>query len=531
MEQSRKHPRTPSPEPDENAAKRRTTSRPPKLIPSPFHLTRIRDLPDGFNRDTITLRDLLGDPLITECWNFNFMHDIGFIMNAFDEDTRSLVKLHIVHGYWKREDASRIMLEAEAKGHPNITLHTAFMPEPFGTHHSKMIILFRNDETAQVIIHTANTIAKDWTNMTNGVWKSPILPLQMDEEDDATQSDDSDWESRVKSRLKTKPEECTFRPFGAIGEQFKTDLLGYVRAYDSRKPTCGPLADRLSRFDFSGVKARLIASVPGRHPASDSNAAAWGWVALRKALKCIEVHDGDSLIVAQMSSIATLGPKPTWLHDTLFNALGSSRSTKPRKPRFKVVFPTADEIRRSLDGYDSGASIHTKIQSAQQTKQLEYMKPIFCHWANDCPGGVDVKVSDGKMENSGRNRAAPHIKTYIRFGKDSIDWALLTSANLSKQAWGEAVNAEGKIRIASWEIGVLVWPRLFGEEAVMVETFQTDTPDISEGEGEGVGGGRIRVGLRLPYSLPLQSYGNQEKPWVATLSHSEADCLGRHWII
>jgi len=28
-------------------------------------------------------------------------------MDAFDEDVRDLVKVHVIHGFWKQEDASR----------------------------------------------------------------------------------------------------------------------------------------------------------------------------------------------------------------------------------------------------------------------------------------------------------------------------------------------------------------------------------------------------------------------------------------
>lgn len=78
---------------------------------SPFRLTKIRDLPPELNRDTIALRDILGDPLISECWEFNYLHDIGFLMSAFDPDVRNLVKVHVVHGFWKREDPSRLALQ------------------------------------------------------------------------------------------------------------------------------------------------------------------------------------------------------------------------------------------------------------------------------------------------------------------------------------------------------------------------------------------------------------------------------------
>lgn len=77
---------------------------------SPWQLTRIRDLPEEVNKDTVSIQDLLGDPLIRECWQFNFLHDIPFVMNAFDESIKHLIKLHVVHGFWKRSDLSRIVL-------------------------------------------------------------------------------------------------------------------------------------------------------------------------------------------------------------------------------------------------------------------------------------------------------------------------------------------------------------------------------------------------------------------------------------
>ena len=80
---------------------------PSQTFRSPFQLTRIRDLPPELNKDTVTLKDILGDPLISECWEFNYLHDIDFLMSAFDEDVRHLVKVHVVHGFWKREDPNK----------------------------------------------------------------------------------------------------------------------------------------------------------------------------------------------------------------------------------------------------------------------------------------------------------------------------------------------------------------------------------------------------------------------------------------
>ncbi|RCI09508.1 hypothetical protein L249_4087 [Ophiocordyceps polyrhachis-furcata BCC 54312] len=414
-------------------------------------------------------------------------------MNAFDPDIRHAIDVHIVHGFWKSDDANRLALAQEAAQFPNVRLHVAPMPEMFGTHHSKMMVLFRRDDTAQVVIHTANMIAKDWTNMTNAVWRSPSLP---------------------KLQYASAP------PSG-----FKADLLAYLASYDRRGPICKPLADQLAGYDFSIVKAALVASVPGRH---DTRAGTlWGWAALERRLKSVPCRAGDSEVVVQISSMATLGPRDDWLQKTLFDSLAHCRAPchGQARSRFKVVFPTADEIRLSLDGYASGGSIHTKTQSRQQTSQLEYLRPILYHWANDSRHGRELPAGSAEL-NSGRSRAAPHVKTYIRFNADkSIDWALLTSANLSKQAWGEARKPTGEMRIASWEMGVLVWPELYGEDSSMVGAFGSDKPDVDAIAAAGAKNGAV-VGVRIPYSVPLQRYATPS-PTAGAESGGESPDTGR----
>lgn len=91
---------------DQPLAKASQASRLPAAVRSPFQLTAIQDLPAALNADTVTLKGLLGDPLIAECWEFNYLHDLDFLMEAFDSDIRNLVKVHVVHGFWKQEDGA-----------------------------------------------------------------------------------------------------------------------------------------------------------------------------------------------------------------------------------------------------------------------------------------------------------------------------------------------------------------------------------------------------------------------------------------
>ena len=83
----------------------------PELISSPVSLTRVDSLSSVNNVDTVTLRDILGDPLIQECWAFNYLFDVDFLMTRFDPDVKDLVRVKVVHGSWKKEDSNRLHLQ------------------------------------------------------------------------------------------------------------------------------------------------------------------------------------------------------------------------------------------------------------------------------------------------------------------------------------------------------------------------------------------------------------------------------------
>lgn len=374
------------------------------------------------------------------------------------------------------------------------------------------MVLLRHDEQAQIIIHTANMIPQDWANLSQALWTSPLLPLLS-----TTNVEDQSLAQGSKTS-----------PYGS-GLRFKLDFLSYLRAYDNRRTICKPLVEQLSKYDFSSIRGALVGHVPGRHHIEDRNPTLFGWPAVRAILRTISTHDGDkSEVVAQVSSIATLGTTDQWLQKTLLAALSASTNRLSKPPKLGIVFPTPDEIRESLDGYESGRSIHLKIQTPAQAKQLQYLRPLLYHWAGEShpsQSSTPSALASTAVREAGRKRAAPHIKTYVRYSdemKTRIDWALVTSANLSKQAWGEALNTAGDVRISSYELGVLVAPSMYAEDAVMIPTFQEDIP------AEAVDG-KVTIGFRMPYDLPLVRYGNNEEPWCATKAHDKPDWMGRSY--
>lgn len=460
----------------------------------------------------------------------------------------------------------------------------AYMPEPFGTHHSKMMILIRHDDQAQVIIHTANMIAGDWANMSQAVWKSPLLPKLQ-----GSSASPVATPASARSTPQTPVSEPTAAPLGS-GQRFKRDLLAYLRYYGTKKT--GKIVTQLETYDFSAIRGALVASVPSKQRfdrLDSSKTTLWGWPALKDALSNIPTpqngkkkEKGKPHIViqvlsprpplskrdtsstdqfSQISSVATLGQTDKWLTQVLFPSLcpprslaSSSLKSPSTTPKFSIIFPDPDEIRRSLNGYGSGGSIHMKLQSAAQKKQLQYLRKYLCHWAGDSTAAATEQMHR-QVREAGRRRAAPHIKTYIRFTDEemtTIDWGMITSANLSTQAWGAGINNNGEIRICSWEIGVLVWPELFITDfsstttssaipsaveqrkkgtAVMVPTFKKNTVHDQEDAGsqtpEEVN--TTTVAFRMPYDLPLTPYGPDTVPWTATGVHTEPDWMGQTW--
>lgn len=81
-----------------------------------------------------------------------------------------------------------------------------------------------------------------------------------------------------------------------------------------------------------------------------------------------------------------------------------------------------------------------------------------------CRSWFDGYLCRWKSEAAGRQILMPHIKTYTRlYGEDSkiIAWHLLTSANLSRAAWGEYQKDRTQLHIKSYELGILLCPALF----------------------------------------------------------------------
>ncbi|KAL5008894.1 hypothetical protein ScPMuIL_002147 [Solemya velum] len=115
----------------------------------------------------------------------------------------------------------------------------------------------------------------------------------------------------------------------------------------------------------------------------------------------------------------------------------------------------------------------------------------------------------------------PHIKTYMRPSTDSkkAAWFCLTSANLSKAAWGALEKNGVQLMIRSYEIGVLLLPNQFGLKDSFPVSSNVDEVRRSD-----------RTILPLPYDLPPIGYTKEDRPWIWDIAYKDLpDSHGNMW--
>ncbi|CAO2587119.1 Tyrosyl-DNA phosphodiesterase 1, partial [Lemmus lemmus] len=259
---------------------------------------------------------------------------------------------------------------------------------------------------------------------------------------------------------------------GESSTHFKADLISYLRAYN-----VSPLQewiDAIQEHDLSETNVYLVGSTPGRFQGSHKDN--WGHFRLRKTL----------LLTAH----AWLGSE---FKESLLALREDGRAPGKSAVPLHLIYPSVENVRTSLEGYPV-YGLH---------------KQRFVHFGK------------WSAETSGRSNAMPHIKTYMRPSSDfsKLAWFLVTSANLSKAAWGALEKNGTQLMIRSYELGVLFLPAAFG-----LDTFNVKQKFFSSNC-------EPTTSFPVPYDLPPELYGSKDRPWIWNIPYVKApDTHGNMWV-
>lgn len=430
-----------------------------KAAPYNYFLTTVTaSKPTHDDPLSITFQELLDTSLgeLESSVQFNFMVDPGWLLAQYAFAKCSQQPLLILYG------SDMQGLSDINKKRPNVTALKVQIPTPIGVHHTKMMLLFYKDKSLRVVISTANLYEDDWDNRVQGVWVSDKIPSLTDG--------------------------VSFTNHGESKTNFRSDLMRYLISYNI--PKLQPIIARIRESDFSGVNVFFISSVPGSHK-DTGNGIQYGHARVGKLLSENSAPIDDSnAIVVQCSSIGSLGSSAAY-YLTGEIAASFKKDSAPiglrRTPNVKFVYPSLNNVISSHDGLAGGGCL--PYNSATHEKQ---------RWLNEY-------LYQWKASSRNRNAAMPHIKSYCRYSDRGLYWFILTSANMSRSAWG-AMNKGNKtlnptLRINSFEVGVVFFPRvILGTERFPMNSGQQKNENPI---------------FKLPFDIPLVPYSSDDVPYCA----------------
>lgn len=467
-----------------------------------FYLLKTNGISD--QRHAISLDEIVtaGAELVVIC---NYKLDIPWMWNKAP-GLQTSRKILIVHGGTDDEEQEWRTFFSQEGASDRVRFSRPSTP-PYGTMHAKLFLLFF-PTGCRVCVHTANMLSCDWDFKTQGAYVRdfPVLDQKNLQSNDESVKDD-----------------------------FKLELERYMQ-FSLIGSTMNTVVDRIGCYDFSSAGVTLVASVPGVHRGESKNS--FGHARLRRILEKekFPADRGDSVAVCQFSSLGSIQQK--WLDqefkDTLFAENRSSLSQDAgRDGEIKLVFPTLSQVQDSNEGLQAGASLPVRGKNLHRP----HVTSKLHSW-------------DGRI--SSREKAMPHIKTFLRYGTCSPEspfWVFLGSFNLSVAAWGRMQGGKkgssswDRLNILSFELGVLfspskVCPQVHAidssikyhipcqiEKKVWASARQSRNVSLRVSHFESEYAHNEIIGLEpqivlrtpLPYKLPPPKYTTDDTPWTTEL--------------
>ena len=364
----------------------------------------------------------------------------------------------------------------------NFIKHTPNMPSAYGCLHTKMAIL-QYEQAIRIAVFTNNFIEQDWTCKSQGIWIQDFPRWKKGEFEAIQQAKENPFSSHD-----------TF--FGPVLSRYLTRLGTDKYQIDQKLENNTEIKTTWSsiirRYDYRQARAALIPSVPGKF--KDEALNLYGQMRLRKLQREFQSISNNTtstsstsskttttspfspatknVLCAQVSSIGSL--TEVFLNEMKASLLGDELFSKDLT-RLTIAWPSQLSVRNSNQGWDAGKSICMPLRNYKGfllgakgiPPSKHQTKSYLVQWRPVIPRGLGM----------------PHIKTYCAEPINGIvPWVVLTSANMSKAAWGKLGKNQTQLNILSFEMGVLIRPELLANKIIFSATPEHQILGIGHGK-------------------------------------------------
>ena len=352
----------------------------------------------------------------------------------------------------------------------------------YGCMHAKFILIgFRTG--IRVVVLTANFIYSDFHCKSNGAYVQDF-PYKTSCESAAA--------SEAAPAAPASPFEASLVDYVSSIVNARADGDQYAFAKHALWPGAGAapltLRELLAKYDYSRAFGHLVPTCPGFHckrgAGGVDESVKYGHMRVRALLAAEGPAFPDALanganatarrvpqslchvrpvgacnsdVVCQFSSWANVDANYGRELQASFSTGVSAGGAPLGTAALAFVWPTEDNMRRSVEGYSGGTSLPSapaKVKSV--SKSTEHLR----QWNGGTRGARD---GGGSAFVRARIAAVPHLKSFTRVSRDGTRaaWSLMTSANISSYALGRA-QLVGKpkehVKCGHWELGVLFTP-------------------------------------------------------------------------
>lgn len=403
---------------------------------------------------SVSFQELL-DPSLGELESsvqLSFMVDPYWLISQYYYADCLTQPLLILYGVTSGEDIG--YLEKINDKHPNIKSIEVKIETAIGCHHPKVMIMFYKDKSMRLVFSTSNLYPDDWDDRVQGVW--------------------------ISDRLPSLAEGAQPEGNGESVTGFREQFVEFLNFYN--RPELQQVIARVSNTDFSAVKVFLISSVPGLHPIPGIGNK-YGHPQVSKLLRTHSAPIDDTVpIYLQSSSIGFFGNHPSvYIEGEILSSFRRHCDYQPSRkiPPIKMIYPSISNAAAAYAGSRHCLSYDNKTYENQR-----WFNRYLYQW---------------QSSSRGRTLAMPHIKSYCRYSDTGLYWFILTSGNMSRSAWGSLNSYTKTLRLNSYEIGIVFFPRVMlgKEQFPMTEEQRTDDAPV----------------FKLPYDDPPVPYGKDDLPY------------------